>query len=153
MSRHNSVTHLPPVNTTFNIPKSELSHRNQEKTLLPLIKSENPLDASAKTGVETWSWFEHHPIEKNEKVPSIGHFRHTNTNVDDKNISFIRGLFEYNREVETNTQSVLKNQEDNYTLSFKPKTAAESIRTRKHEIEYPMTLTYRVCLFSFSFCF
>lgn len=77
----------------------------------------------------------------------IGHFKHNNSTEDDKNIAFIDNLFDYNREVEprNNIQiTTLKNQENNYKLQFKPKRAFDLVKTKKHETEYPLALTYRV---------
>lgn len=153
MSRHNSVSqHLPKVSYSYQkeasslkIIKNELANKisDHKETALPTIKKETDVFNS---GLDHWNWFEHHPIEKNEKVPDIGHFKHANTTEDDKNIAFVEDLFEYNREVEPAPQPTIKNQEDNYKLSFKPKRQLELVKTKKHEVEYPQALTYRVSL-------
>ncbi len=162
-------SHLPNMSlkshqtNSNNAKLSKIS--NDMKTHLPSIsmKSTNqisstspppPLSTKSKHPGEGFNWLEHHPIEKNEKLPSIGHFKYSNTIDNDKNISFIQDLFEYNREVEPNQSSqaptlpppppfAIRNQENNYKLDFQPKRNNKAVR-RKHEIEYPWALTYRV---------
>lgn len=161
-------SHLPNMSLKShqtNSNNAKLSKINNDmKTHLPSIPMKSnqvsssppppPLSFKSKHPGEGFNWLEHHPIEKNEKLPSIGHFKYSNTIDNDKNISFIQDLFEYNREEEPNQSSqapilppapppAIRNQENNYKLDFQPKRNNKNVR-RKHEIEYPWALTYRV---------
>ena len=98
-------SHLPNITKSHHnsiAPSSKLSTITGEKFHLPSISSMNragvtgsPPIAKSKHPAEGFNWLEHHPIEKNEKLPNIGHFEYNNKVENDKNISFIQVMLSF----------------------------------------------------------